>query len=209
MKKQIWKNIPWALSVFYILLLYFLPEKIITGDYTPTQTVLDEWIPFCAPFVIPYLLWFPGLAAEGVRLLFKEGTGFRQYMLYLLLAYSLAALIYVFFPNGQDLRPALDNPQGIFEWMLSLIYAVDTNTNVCPSLHVLGGMAVMFAVCTDKTEKKPMKLCACLFFAAVSVSTVFVKQHAVVDVAAGLFAGTLLYVPVYRFRVLNTETPLS
>lgn len=207
MKKWLRKNrhARWALALFYILLMYYLPEKYITGSYTPTQTALDAWIPFCAPCIIPYLLWFPGLALTGLWLLLKDGAGFRRYMLYLVFAYSTAALVYTVFPNGQDLRPDLSGAEGFFEKLTAFVYSADTNTNVCPSLHVIGGMSVMFAVRGSKRAGQWMKLSAVLFFIIVSASTVFVKQHAVLDVAAGLAVGVFLY--FFVFRLILPDEP--
>lgn len=55
-------------------------------------------------------------------------------------------VIYALIPNGQDLRPSLDGLSGISVDILRLIYAADTNTNVCPSMHVIGCIIVVFAV---------------------------------------------------------------
>jgi predicted membrane channel-forming protein YqfA (hemolysin III family) len=41
----------------------------------------------------------------GLWLLLKDGEGFKKYMLFLSVAYTIGAVFYILFPNGQDLRP--------------------------------------------------------------------------------------------------------
>lgn len=37
-----------------------------------------------------------------------------------------------------------------FTWMVQYTYSLDTNTNVFPSVHVLGVLAALFAICTRR-----------------------------------------------------------
>lgn len=198
----------WTLAVLVILVAYVLPEQIVVDHYWPTQTALDQLIPFVPAFVIFYLLWFPCLFGVGFWLLFKDGEGYQRYICFLLVAYLVAAAVYLCWPNGQDLRPTLDQPQGIFEKILSLLYSIDTNTNVLPSLHVVGAIGFTAAVLDTKTiRRRWIKVATCILAALISASTVFVKQHALLDVAAGVILGTGLYIFVFFvFRRRHVKT---
>lgn len=191
------RHVYWTLALIVILLAYFLPELLVTDHYFPTQTQIDSYIPFVPAFVIFYLLWFPCLFCTGIWLLVKDGEGYRQYMCFLLLAYVLAAVIYLCWPNGQDLRPTLDAPNGVFEKILAGLYAMDTNTNVLPSLHVVGSIGYCGAVLRTKTiRRKWIKVGSCILAVLISISTVFVKQHAVLDLVAGAVVGLALFAVV-------------
>lgn len=196
------RHVYWTLALIVILLAYFLPELLVTENYHPTQTLIDSYIPFVPAFVIFYLLWFPCLFCTGIWLLAKDGEGYRQYMCFLLLAYVVSAVIYLCWPNGQDLRPTLEASRGVFEKILAALYAVDTNTNVLPSLHVVGAIGYCGAVLRTKTIRhRWIKVGSCILAVLISVSTVFVKQHAVLDLAAGAALGLALYtVVVALFR---------
>ena len=91
-------------------------------------------------------------------------------------------------------------PLGIFAatWLVEYTYSIDTNTNVFPSVHILGVMAAVAAVWnTPRLQKGAWRWGSALYGALIIVSTVFVKQHAVVDVLSGLMVGAIAYVFVY------------
>ena len=79
------------------------------------------------------------------------------------------------------------------------LYQVDTSTNVCPSIHVIGSFAVLFA---SYDCKRLSSLGWRIFFwvstVLISISTVVLKQHSVVDVAAAIPVSIVGYWLVYR-----------
>lgn len=184
----------WSASLILIVICYLVPEYLVTTVYSPTELALDGWIPFLPGFVYFYILWFPLLVGTGLWLLHKDGFGFRRYMIFLTISYALCAAIYLSFPNGQDLRPDALEVDRLSKWILSQIYQIDTNTNVLPSLHVIGSIGAAMAICTTPTIKsRGFRLVTVILSVLISISTVFVKQHAVMDVAAGLVVGFLVY----------------
>ncbi len=186
-----------SLYLIPILLCYFLPELLVVSDYTPTEISLDASIPFLPGFVYFYILWFAMLVGTGLWLLLRDGNGFRKYMYFLTASYFVCAVIYLCFPNGQDLRPAQMEVNSLATWILSKLYRIDTNTNVFPSLHVIGSVGVALAVCTTPSIRSRLVRGGSIVLATlVSVSTVFVKQHAVLDVVAGAIFGFGLYLLV-------------
>lgn len=196
------KNNPhwfWTLCLPLILAMYIIPEKIVTDDYYALELAIDRAIPFVGQFIVPYLLWFPMLAAVGLWLLFRDGDGFRRYMLFLTLAYAVGAAVFLLFPNGQDLRPEAFDRENVFTYITGIVYSVDTNTNVFPSMHVAGCFAVVFAVFNTPTVKSPaVRTVTAVAAALITVSTLFVKQHTVLDIAASVVLSLPLYLLIYR-----------
>ena len=183
----------YALLLLPIFVCYFLPEQLITTAYQPTEIAFDALIPLLPGFVYFYLLWFPLLVFGGFWLLFTDATVFKRYMIYLAVAYFISATIYLAYPNGQDLRPADLNVHDLSTTILAFIYRVDTNTNVLPSLHVIGSVGAAAALCKSGSIRSGVEKTAIVILAVlVSISTVFIKQHGVVDVAAGLAVGLVL-----------------
>ncbi len=190
----------WSLCLPYIIFMFLLPERLVTADYWVSYVPLDDYIPFFPPFVVFYCLWFPMLFFTGLWLLLKDGDGFRKYMLFMSLAYTLGAAIYILFPNGQDLRPAAFETRDIFTRLVGRLYGVDTNTNVLPSMHVVGCFGIAAAVYETKTiRRKWVRRLTVLLSLLVMLSTVFIKQHSVLDLAAGLVYGAMIYVIIYVF----------
>ena len=66
---------------------------------------VDDLIPFCEYFFIPYLFWFVFLVGMNVYLALWEPKSFRKFMHFVAFTYTLTLLIYVVWPTKQDLRP--------------------------------------------------------------------------------------------------------
>ena len=104
-----------------------------------------------------------------------------------------AALVFcLLVPNGQDLRPENFARDNVFTRLVGLMYRMDTNTNVFPSMHVIGSVAAAVAVCKSSGLRR-LRLPWIIIAAAVSISTVFIKQHSVLDI----FGGLLFCLPIY------------
>ena len=182
----------WALVLLYLIAAYILPEKLIIDSYTSTAIPFDDRIPFFAPAVVFYVLWFPLLFFSGLWLLLKDGVNFRRYMLSLAVCMTTAAVIYLLWPNGQDLRPDLSQPGDFFEWLLGGLYRIDTNTNVLPSLHVACVVPVIACLRTSGSiRRRWIPAAVGLLSLLVAASTVFVKQHAILDLFTGAALGAV------------------
>ena len=110
----------WGLYLPVYLILYFVVEHVVTDNYWPTQTVIDDYIPFCEYFVIPYDSWGILLFILGVFFIVKDPESFRRYMWFIAIAYTTATLFCFLVPNGQDLRPAELPRQNICTWILQM-----------------------------------------------------------------------------------------
>lgn len=128
----------WGLYLPVYLTMFFIIEHLITDNYWATQTAIDDYIPFCEWFIFPYDAWAFLLVAIGLYLIVKDGEGFRRYMWTIMITFTTATVFCALVPNGQDLRPAVMEHHNIAAWLLQNTYALDTNTNVFPSVHVLG-----------------------------------------------------------------------
>ena len=102
-------------------------------------------------------------------------------------------------PNGLDLRPEVFARDNIFVDMVRLLYRADTSTNVFPSLHVYNSLAVCIAVHESEALKKHKKICLGAYMIAglIILSTMFLKQHSVIDVIGAFMMAYFLYQFVY------------
>ena len=176
------------------LLGFFLMEHLVPSgcDYWVSWCPLDDRIPFCEWFVLPYCLWYPLLLGTGLLLMFRDVPGLRRYAWFMIAGFGFSILFCIHFPNGQDLRPDAFPRENFCTWLLGRIYAADTNTNVLPSMHVIGSAAAVIAVFRSVPNRRwrwPVLIVAVL----VTVSTVLVKQHSVLDVLAAF----VLCVPLW------------
>ena len=169
-------------------LLFMFVERFYQVEYYhPVYCSLDDMIPFCEWFLIPYLFWFVYLVGMHAYTLLFDVDAFRRMMKYIIITYSVAIIIYLIFPTCQELRPIAFERDNILIRFISGFYQFDTNTNVCPSIHVIGSFAVMEAALWSKTIKsKGWKATFVIIAMLICVSTVFMKQHSVIDLLAAL-----------------------
>ena len=176
--------------VYFVL--YFLTENLIPAETChPVRCFLDDRIPFCEYFVIPYVLWYVWIAASLLIFALYDMESFCRLQKYFILIQILAITIYIIWPTRQDLRPVTFPRNNLFAGIVSLLYAVDTNTGVCPSLHCACSAAMASVWGKRKESSGWLKVCMVFAAAAVCSSTVFIKQHSVVDV----FAAFVICIP--------------
>jgi hypothetical protein len=183
-------------------ILFFVVERVwIRDSYFVTHCFLDAHIPFCELFVIPYFFWFVFLIGMHIYTLLFDVDTFRKLMRFIMLTYTASLVIYVLFPNCQEFRPAVMPRDNILTRVVSFLYGFDTNTNVCPSLHVVGSMAVLSAAWNSRHfSTRPWRIAFTVAAVLISISTLFLRQHSVVDLLAALPICYAAYVRVYGRR---------
>lgn len=180
-------------------LLFWYAERGLEVDYYyPMYCRLDDYIPFNEWFLIPYLFWFVFLLGMHLYTLKYDVAAFRKMMYFIILTYSISLVIFFLFPTCQHLRPKVFPRDNVLTQFLVRFYLFDTSTNVCPSLHVVGSLAVMFAAWdTPGLSRWLWRAAFGIVAALISVSTVFLKQHSVLDILAALAVCAIGYVLVY------------
>ena len=191
--------------LWYILVLpafvicFFLQERFGSENYWVSYIPLDDKIPFCEYFVLPYVLWYPYMFGTGLFLLLKDHEGFKRYMSFIGISFGLTLLFCAICPNGQNLRPAEFPRDNVFARILAGLYATDDNQNVLPSMHVLGSCAAAAGWCmSPKVKSRLVKAAAIVLAALISVSTVLVKQHSVLDIFTALPLAAVLFFALYK-----------
>lgn len=200
--KKLFKKYNHALVFLYglIYMPWFLYlEKHITKGYFLIHSPLDDYIPFVEFFVIPYLLWFVFITAGAFYLFFTDKKGFLQMAAFLIIGMTVFLIICTVYPNGLNLRPSVFPRENIFVDLVRYVYSVDTPTNVLPSMHVFNsiGLCIGLSRTESLTNRPGIRLAIHLFTLSIILSTVFLKQHSVTDVIAGLVLSGILYQFIY------------
>lgn len=199
--RAILKQNPHYLFVLYVpvfIIMFFTLEALVPSDcdYWVSYMALDERIPFVPAFVVPYCMWYPYLILTGLYLMLRDRERFLDYMRFIVWGFTAAMVFCLLVPNGQDLRPAAFEQDNFFTRLISLVYAADTNTNVFPSMHVIGCAAGVFAA--FRSPAMPRARWALLVLALlICASTVLIKQHSFLDILGALAFIAPLYLAVY------------
>lgn len=190
----------WALLYAFIYLpWFFYLEETVTRDYYVIHTAADDLIPFNEYFIIPYLLWFAYVGGTFLFFFFKSKEEYYRLCTYLFTGMTLSLIICTFFHNGTDLRPIVDPDKNFCSRLVSMLHKADTSTNIFPSIHVFNSIAVHVSIVRSGCMKKRRLVSALSLVLSVSIclSTVFLKQHSVVDVMGGMLMAYGLYPLAY------------
>ena len=168
-------------------LLFFLTENLIPAERCyPIHIPLDDLIPFNEYFLIPYVFWYLLIAFSLGYFLLYHVDSFKNLQTHLIVTQLTAIVIYILFPSRQDLRPETFPRENVFTDCIRILYAIDTNTGVCPSMHV----AFSIGIVSVWTKEKGINFWWKAFMAAAAIliclSTVFIKQHSAADFFAAL-----------------------
>ena len=178
-------------------------ERVINLEFRPVRSFIDDMIPFCEYFVIPYYFWFLFLIGMLVYSALYSIDTYKRYMWFIILTYSITLVIYFFFPTSQELRPVEFERDNIFTKIVSILYGYDTNTNVCPSIHVIGSIAVLFSAWNDKhLSTTGWRIAFLITTVLICASTVFLKQHSIIDVFAGIALSFVCYPLIFGKKSL-------
>ena len=186
--------------LFYLSAFHWLEVHIAVPDVL-VHCHLDDLIPFCKYAIVPYFAWFLWIPFTLFYLLWKAPRAdFWRLCLPLFAGMTIALACYVILPTGLDLRPYRVYGSDIFAQAVRMLYATDTPLNVCPSIHCQSSACMAMAFSHSKlAEGKPLrKVLAWAWAALICLSTVFTKQHSVIDVACGLAVAFVWLPVVYR-----------
>lgn len=181
-------------------LLFLFAERFYKVDkYTVVYSRFDDLIPFCEWFLIPYMFWFIYLVGMHIYTLLYDVEAFKKMMKFIIITYTVTIIIYFILPTCQELRPTAFERDNLLTQFMAGFYEFDTNTNVCPSIHVIGSFAVMFTSYHCKGTNSPAcKIAFTVTGILICASTLFLKQHSVIDVLTAIPLCIIAYVICFR-----------
>ncbi len=189
------RRLMWIIPILALEFSYFPIKQIVRGGIAPALW-LDAYIPLWPVWGVPYLLVF-GWWTFGYfwATLCLNDENFREFALSGLIIFSLTAATFILFPTYVN-RPELTGVG--FDWdLMRFIYGNDSVYNALPSLHISTTMWMTLHFVRQMPRK------AWLFwgiFGIVVLSTLFTRQHYLLDVAAG---GLLAWISLPLARWIN------
>ena len=170
--------------LFVTSALYFLVQFIATDSYS-FMTPLDEVIPFVPEFIWVYHTLIPVIIITTIFSMERRDVFFNT-VLALTLAVVILSLCHVLFPS---FYPRQEIEAGsISAWLVSVTRTVDAACNTFPSGHVTFSWIIYFSICKAECIKRTkwLRLTYLLWAILIALSTVFLKQHYIFDVVAGV-----------------------
>ncbi|OVE81330.1 hypothetical protein BVY03_03860 [bacterium K02(2017)] len=197
-----------------ILLLLF--GLICLGSYKAIQLIVLKYIPLSQinlllPFEskIPFIPFFAFIYLTIYILpswLFlttnQKGRLFKIFRVFIL-ALLIHLIFFITIPISYPLRPEIIPNTMWYHLLLSIMYQMDAPINTFPSMHVSFSFLSYFFIRRYEPQKAQFVLLAAI---AIALSTVFIKQHFIMDVVAGFMVAYLLNVTLI---IKNFKTVVS
>ena len=161
------------LAIFPVYMIIYLIWFFSLSDVAfPNALILhsrlDDLIPFCEYFIIPYGSWFLALVFTPLVVAFISREDFLRLCFVMYVGMTIALITYMVYPTGLDLREPMvrDN---MFTHLVQMIRDRDDAYCVCPSIHVSSSVAIMLVMLTARGLKG--KKCAKI------IKTIMRKGH--------------------------------
>jgi len=173
------------LLVALVPVYVFLPGLVSDATAHSLDTAADHLFPLVPDWSIAYGALYLFLILLPV-LLIRELEHVRRTMRAYLTVWLTAYGVFVLYPTVAP-RPSIIAAHGFGAWGLRLLYSADIRYNCFPSLHVAHSFV---SALTSRRLHRGVGRLALVAASLVGLSTLYTKQHYVLDVVAGvLLAG--------------------
>jgi membrane-associated phospholipid phosphatase len=189
-----------VLNVFYGILNREGPHvrSLMTG--------LDEAIPFVSVFIVPYLIWYPFMIGMFVYLFKKSSAVYYRALIQLCIGLVVCYITYYLYQTVVS-RPIITDQVPLHQ-LVSFVYSSDQPFNCFPSIHVMTTYVILKHTSPYIDVKRFVRLGIHLTGWSIIVSTVFVKQHVVLDIAGAILLVECMYYLVNKFVPLAKKAPV-
>ena len=180
-------------------ILYFLTENLIPVEKCHViHCGLDDIIPFCEWFLLPYVFWYALIVFSLGYFALYDVDSFKKLQTFIIITQIVAMIIYIVYPNCQNLRPAEFPRDNFLTDCIGFLYVFDTNTGVCPSLHCAYSIGIASVWLKAKNVSILWKAFVVIAVILICLSTMFIKQHSAVDFFVALPVCLLAEILVFK-----------
>ncbi|MBT2289369.1 phosphatase PAP2 family protein [Paenibacillus albidus] len=166
------------------------------GQVSSLMTDLDAAIPFVPGFIIPYLIWYPFIIFMLVVFCIKDKSVYYRILFTQCISLIVCYMIYYLFQTTVP-RPLIPG-EGVLYRLVNFVYSTDNPYNCFPSIHVLTSYLMIkgAAVCPGLYARARLVVNLCAW--SIICSTLFVKQHVLLDAAGAIALVEILWYLMFR-----------
>lgn len=178
---------PYRVTIPMVVLVSLVPLYVFIGDAMSSRPVhrpelaLDRALPVVPAWSLVYGALYLFLIVLPVFVV-REPELVRRTVAAYLTIWITSYVVFWFYPTAAP-RPQTVSGSGFAVWGLRFLYGADPPFNCFPSLHVAHSFVSAFAC---RRVHRGVGNAAVVCAALVGLSTLYTKQHYVLDVAAGL-----------------------
>ena len=200
----------WIYPIYMTIYLiwFFTLNGVEYQEVHILHSPIDDLIPFNEYFVFPYASWFLALFFTPIVFMWMGKEDFLRLIFVMYVGMTICLIVYMVYPTGLDLRRPLEHDNFASD-MVALVRNTDVSRNVCPSIHCSTSAAIILCHWFSRrlSGKKPVylvvKILVTIWMISVIVSTLFIKQHSVIDIYWGVGLSIVLFLLSYLPSLLK------
>ena len=183
--------------------IYLLANQIAQGigipPFLPKIEAIDGAIPIIPIFILPYVWAYAYWAMAPMAVSKCKLRHFLNYLASYLVACLIGAVILIFAPTYMDrvAEGLLDTSRtGPLYALMRFWYSLDGGEmayNLFPSFHCINSTLSLLGVWGRPEIPKGVQIYSLVITVAIYLSTLFVKQHYVLDVISGILIAAVAY----------------
>lgn len=184
-------------SIPLLSIIYGILNNSNRGVYS-LVTDIDRIIPLNKYFVIPYVFWYLYIFGMFVYLLLKDEEIYYKTLISYNLGMIVCFIIYYIFQTTTP-RPFLVG-EDVLTRMIMYIYNNDKPFNCFPSIHCISSYLMIVAVWKLENTKKWFRIIIGGTSFIIIISTLFIKQHVILDAISAIILGDIIFKFVNSFE---------
>jgi membrane-associated phospholipid phosphatase len=197
------KETPYLLFLLVMPVLGLIYKILNTNPRNPVilSTNLDTMIPFLPIFIVPYIVWYAFILGYLIYFWYKDISVYLKTLSVIVIGELVCFVIYFYFQTTVP-RPKLVG-DGILLDLVGMIYSHDQPFNAFPSIHVLTTFAIILGSINIRNKHVFHSVFVSVMGSMIIISTLFVKQHYILDMFASMFLTSFIYGIVFELYELK------
>ena len=199
----------WALPPLIVCFLlncaiYWITMALCDGLYHYDLTIaFDENIPLQTEWVFIYLGYcyiFWAVSYCAVAHVYRDEPAMVFRFVFADLSSRIVCMLFFIFLPTRTVRPEILGSD-ISDKLTRLLYQLDQPTNLFPSIHCLVSWLCFVGIRRSKKVHIGVKIFSMVSALAIMASTLFLKQHYIVDVLGGVALAEVCYFIAWHTRL--------
>ena len=185
---------PLLFLLAFNMLAYFLPTVLPIEPRFDMTLPIDLKIPVIPVFSYIYVASYAYWAFNYILICRKSELICKRFVTAEVMGKAVCFLAFVLIPCTFA-RPAADTLSGPGAWLLKIVYAMDEPTRLIPSIHCYASWMCVRPLMSKDMRFVPAwyKLFSFVFTLLICLSTLYTRQHVIVDVFAGVLLGEIVW----------------
>lgn len=186
---------PLLFLLAFNMIAYCLPSILdVVPKYDMTLPI-DEKIPAVPIFSYIYVISYAYWALNYILICRNSKPMCRRFVTAEVMGKAVCFIMFMLVPCTFA-RPDADTISGPGAWLLKIVYAMDEPTRLIPSIHCYASYMCVRPLFSKPFKSFPpaYKLFSVVFTCLICLSTLYTRQHVIVDVFAGIALGEIVWI---------------